>query len=103
MTTPALLVVFRRLPVKPPPWAPDGSCIIMKTGPGVVGWTLGPKKRSPKGDPLLDAAKEHVVDLGKPKVVADIVTAWRETMPRGKGIAWTVWAWQVKTKTWVRP
>ncbi len=103
MITPALLVVFRRLPVVAPPWAPPGSCIIMRAGDGWGGWTLGPKKRHPKGDPLLDAAIAHVIDLGKTKLVVDTVAAWRESMPRGKGIAWTVWAWQTKAKAWVRP
>lgn len=100
MTTPALLVAFLRPTKKPPPpWAPDGSCIIMK---GTDGWTLGPKKRTPS-DPLLLAATKHAYDLGKTTEIGFVIKDWKESMPRGRGIAWDVWAWQVKTRTWVKP
>ena len=100
MTTPALLVAFRRLPKKPPLWAPDGSCILLRN---IGGWTIGPKRRSPKGDPLLDASVKHAYDLGKHREIAFVIKDWKSTMPRGKGIAWDVWAWQTKTKIWIRP
>lgn len=100
MNTPALLVAFLRPTPKPPLWAPPGSCIIMR---GLDGWTLGPKKRSPKGDPLLVASVKHAYDLGDSREVQLVIKDWKASMPRGRGIAWDVWAWQTKSKSWVRP
>lgn len=99
-TTPAVLVAFLSRPKKVlPPWAPPGSCIITATG-----WTLGPTTRVDDGDDVLRrAAKEFMVDLAKPREVAQISSDFKASMPSGRGIAWTMWAWRPKAKLWLRP